>query len=394
MSEHYRSWEPVGKVKCSDVMPGCGDPTGRFAAFRRGASVLVMDTQPHEPVQVAQHRGCAHNYYLVAVHPDGQRLAVRDKVWGYLQVRTPEEILRRRKTPTALLSWDGDIIAPKAGMMPPRWGFADEFLGFSADGEHLMLATHQEDGQACVQLYRTEDLELVDSLTDWRAYSFYATWEAGAEPDQRRAYVPMTVWAEGGWVQDPLEPGLWLGIRNAGDSCLALTGVRAVGGKLEPVDHAALAKPIFETMGSYVMLGMCLLPQGGLLVIERDHHMARFPWPIHEGARPQAKAHLSDTLYNEDYELVLPWQSELEGGTRLEPSDTVSVTQEHLLVNINEADHWRTEALAALDPVTFQLLGLVRRPPSRIKFEELIHLGKDLFVGAGASTAQLWRLKA
>ena len=90
----------------------------------------------------------------------------------------------------------------------------------------------------------------------------------------------------------------------------------------------------------------------------------------------------------EDYAVRLPWVAD---GIDLEASEVLTITDAHLLMNI-DADGY-TVGMAALDPVTLEPLGLVKRPKDRLRFGEITHLGGDLFAGIGSSTTRLWRLR-
>jgi hypothetical protein len=375
----YGELEPVATLKkCNEVMPEVVDPTGRYVGWRNGLTVTILDTAPDVPVSGPAFKSATSTWRHPAISPDGARLAIRDQFGQRLEVRTAAETLAI-KTDTRLMTWDGKPL--NARTPAPRWGFGTEYIAFDTTGEFVVLITHQADGQACVQLYRSDTLALVDTLTDLRLYSYYAT--NGEAP-----YVAMPYWSESAFVQDPLDPGLILGVRNAGDSCLGVFGFRAENGRLTQVDPEALSASAFK-VDDYCLRGLRRLPQDGPLVVDRDHHIGRVAWPPRSPATREQHRFALQHLQDDTHAIRVPWVN----GDRwtLEPSEVLSITPDHLLMNI-DADRF-TVGLAAFDPVTFAPLGLVRRPQDRLRFGEIAHLGGDLFAGIGSSTTRLWRLR-
>ncbi len=383
----YGTLESVGKLKGQNIVAGCHDPTHRYAAYRRGRSVKVVDTAPETPVEVASFKDMMYAYREMAIHPGGERLVVRDTFHQTLTVYGASGVEVQRSTgfkqESTLMSWDGKVLAVRSPA--PQWGYGNEHVSFSADGEHVMLLTHRADGQACVHLYVTDTLELVDTLTDLRLYSFYAVHGAPGNPE----YVPMHCWSECLFTQDPLEPGLVLAIRNAGDSCLGVMGLRVVNGKLAQVDPPAISKSVLK-VDNYVLYALRLLPEGGMLVMDQDGFLARLPWPPDAEAPISEKLHVSEALQGDGDEVTLPWGT--FDAYELRPSDIMTITEDHVLVSLI-LDQEEAVGLAALHPVSLEVLGLVAMPSSRLKFADLVHMGGDLFAGEGASTIHLWRLR-
>lgn len=371
----YGALEAVAALKCHAVMPGCCDPTGRFVGYRKGRNVVVLDTAPDVPTSGAMFKEATSTRCLNAISPDGARIAVRNVFAQTLEVRGPAKV--QIATETRLMTWDGQVLPPRAPA--PPWGYGDEHVAFDVTGEFVVLCTHLSDGQACVQAYRSDTLALVDTLTDLRLYSYYAT-------DGQQPYAPMPNWSESFFVQDPLEPGLILGVRNAGDSCLGVFALRVEAGRITQVDPEALSAAVFK-VDNYCLRGLRLLPNGGLLVVDRDHHLGRVAWP--PASPPTVERHRYALRHlQEDYEVKLPW---FLSDDRLEASEALTVTADHLLININADDF--TVGMAALDPVSLEPLGLIKRPQDRLQFGELVHLGGDLFAGVAAQTTRLWRLR-
>ena len=185
-----------------------------------------------------------------------------------------------------------------------------------------------------------------------------------------------------------MSPGLLLGIRNAGDSCFGVFGFEVADGRLVQVDPAGLSRSVFK-VDNYFLRALQRLPGDGLLVVDRDHHLGRLAWPP-TGERPMASSHIVAHLRDDDFEIQIPWFS--GDASDLEPSETLTVTSDHLLFNV-DANGSFTVAMVAFDPVTLAPLGLVKRPKSRLRFSELVHLGDDLFAGAGSTSIHWWRLR-
>lgn len=378
----YGALEPVSRLKAHDVLPSTTDPTGRFVGYRHGTTVHILDVAPDAPVNVAVHKHACGGYRTSAVHPDGRQLAVRDTVGQRLTMQDANGKVRQAvATETTLTDWVGNPLAPKTP--PPQWGYGDETVSFSADGAHILLATHLPNGKACVQLYDTATLEVVDTLTDLRLYSYYAT-------NGEVEFEPMANWSESWLSKEPLEPGLLLGVRNAGDSALGAFGIFAQDGRVQQLDPAKLSAAVFK-VDNYCLTAVRLLPSG-LLVVDRDHHLGRVAWPP-EADEPKRLAHRQMTahLRNDDWEIALPWAE--PGARELEESEALSVTDDHVLLNIDDSESCETQAVVAFEPLTLEPLGLVKRPKSRLSFGEIEHLGGDLFAGSGKQTTQLWRLR-
>ncbi len=383
--DRYGALGSVAKLKANSLDPLCIDPTGRYITARRQRALVIVDTEPDVPVEVAVHKNAAELWSFSALHPDGRTLAVRNLRAQRLEVRVmgSTKPSASRATETALTDWKGTPLPARAAA--PQWGYGDEALWFSADGARLALATHQPDGRACVQLYDATTLDLIDTLTDLRLYGFYARADLGDAP-----FAPMTHWSESWLVQDPLSPGLVLGVRNAGDSALGVFGFRVEGDQITSVDPAALQRAVFNAYGD-ALRGLRLLPRGGLLVIDGDFGLTRLVWPPDVNAPIQARAPIAGHLRDESYQLVIPWhRGDVDD---LIESQSLTVTPDHLLFNIDDKAQGRTVALVARDPVTLAPLGLVQRPTSRLRFGELLHLGGDLFAGVGAATMELFRLR-
>ena len=371
--------DPVGRLKCHEVLADQRDPAGRYFLIRRGLTLIVIDTAPDTPVEVCAFRSVAGEHRRAAIHPDGRTIAVRDLRRHTLALFSPEAVIERVSTETAALSWDGEPANPKAPA--PRGGFADEHLMFSADGAQVLLATHAAAGGACVMVFDAADLTLRQTFTDLPCHSPYATLENAGVPPQ------MGWWSESWLAPDRLDPSVILGVRNAGDSALGVFALRLVGGRLEGIDPAGLSKAVFAV--DTACLGAVRRLPAGLLVVDRDATLARLPWPPGPKPRVLAQRNAEAELGDEAGDLTLPFEAPHPPGLRA--SDLVTVTADHVLVELEASGY--TVALAAFDPASMALLGVVARPQSRARFDMLIHLGNDLFAGAGRTSAALWRLR-
>ncbi|MCB9762981.1 MAG: hypothetical protein H6739_24490 [Alphaproteobacteria bacterium] len=373
--------EPVGSLKGHGLMNPCRSPDGRYVGLRRGLSVVVVDTLPDTPTLGVVHKSVVSQETSEVLHPDGQRLVVRERRRHLLRVYGPEGLRAEVHTDTVRLSWDGQRLPPDAPR--PTWGWADEHLMVSADGRHVVLATHDADGQACVLLFEIEGLALVDTLTDLRLYSFYAVYDAPGKPD----FVPMHTWSESWLEPDLLDPAVMLGVRNAGDCCLGVFRLEVRDGRLVNVDPEAFSQAVLS-VDNYFLRGLRRLPGDGLLVLDRDHGLTRLSWP--PTREKVASVWSTRHLRQDGYDLKLPFPT--PGPDDLWEADDLTITDRHVLLNL-QTGGGLTVAMVAFDLLTLQPIGLVKRPASRTRFGELEHLGRDLFAGVGRTSTKLWRLR-
>ncbi|MCB9792526.1 MAG: hypothetical protein H6741_07330 [Alphaproteobacteria bacterium] len=348
--------EPVGALP-GQLIPYVCSPDRRYVAARQGArTVSVVDVCDDSLPELARFTAAPSGD--LALHPSGQRLAQR--YWGDLHLcGPPTEILARKRHDLRYLTWNAEPVDRRT---TPAWAYAPESLSFSPDGRWLWFGSHTDQG-AVILLLDAETLEIVD------------------------AHHPgPPCWGEGWRVNDEHAQGRQVYLVNAGDSLGGAYAVSEREGRIAPQEGVQEA---VEAVGTYYIRDLRFLPGGqSMLMIERDLLLAELPWPP---GPPLRTRYPTQGVFPTSLDIELPWYAPQDGW--LEVVDSVTVTPERLLLNIDHRPHGdRTVALLSLRADTWEVEGLVPRPKSRLEFRQLYHLGRERFVGVGRSRSQVFKL--
>ena len=345
--------EQVARIKSHEFCADIRSPDGRYRAVRSGLTLQILDTEPDAPVVVGKVPRIFGHQYLLALHPDGQRLAVRNPRRHTLEIRRGKQSLADIITDTVRLTWDGKPVAPDDPR--PQWGYADEHLAFTADGAFVVLASQDADG-AVVYLLSSETLALVHAFRDLRCYSPYAV-TAG------QAFSRPSHFAESWLAPQPLAPETFLGVLNAGDSCMGVFALEVRDRQLVSVAPEAFSNAVFD-IDSYALRGLRRL-RDGVLVITRDYELGRVPWPPEATKRRQTAGAFPAAILNQS-DNPLPFATP----SYLECDDQVSdIADNRLLIAIWAPDQERTVALLVLDADTFETVGVTPMPRSRARIQ-------------------------
>jgi hypothetical protein len=322
------------------------DPLGNYCGVLLGDTLEVLATRDF--ATVATFAGASAG----ELDADARRLVVRD---GHaLEIRDAARTLARVATPTRTMRWNGRPVDP--GEAAPRHELADEHFGFTADGAHVWLAAHGEDGRACVLLYDAE-LQLRDTFRDLRSYSPYSD---GPQP-----YL---AWSESRFHVQPHDPEWILGACNAGDSCAAAFALRVEAHRLVVVQEE-LQKAIFD-VDAYFLRYLGITPRRELLMMDSDSNLSVLAWPPVEGRVRVERASPTRHLRDEDHRIALPFCDAED----LDVVGWVSTTATHVVVGVESDD--ATVGLVMLDVESLAPRALVRSPTTAAYLD---HLGGDRF---------------
>ncbi len=374
---------PSGRINAR-INPFIRSPNRRFVgAFREDNTFLIVDK--FDATVSAVHQGVDHR--CVAIHSDGQRIAVRTETG--IEVRHPDHgVLARSFLDTGRVSFGGDLLGPDDPL--PYWGLSQELVSFVGhQSEGLILTTHNREGKATVFAWQMDDksLHLVDTLSNLRALP------------EEGALSQLSHWGGEGWVElQERDPTLLFGVHNAGDSLGGVVALQWHERRLSQIAPQELPEAVFN-LTSERLLDMKKLSDDSLLVMDRDMLLTRVPWPLSSEHTAQWMSPLEE-LRDDEYDIVLPWKEpiiEERSCMWLDSSPGISLGSQRLFVNIHgsfvnlNVINYVTVAVVVLDPYTFRLQGLFRRPKLRLSYDVIEHLGDEIFAAVGDTWSMLLR---